>query len=355
MPSVLRRYLSRELLQYWLVFTLVLWLILVTARFSLYLGQAAEGQLPAATILTLLALKSVGFFVFLLPVTLYLALLWLLGRLNRDHETLALGASGFGIRHMYQTLAGPVVLVTLLVALLSFYLVPYTAEQGYRVRAEAQRELNAANLAAGVFHTLAGGEWQLYAQRPGDAAGQLRDLFIHRRQDKGEQILVAQRAHFETDHHGGRILVLQQGYRYDGEPGQADYRVLSYRQYEIRLSAPSRQDFKWDAVSTRELLRDSQPAARAQWQQRLSRPLSVLVLALLAVPLARFRPATSRFYPLWLGVLAFALYFNLLTTSELWLAREQIPGWLGLWWVHLLMLLSAVLWLRPWRGARSSA
>ena len=68
MSSVLRRYLSLELLQYWLVITLVLWLILVAARFSLYLGQAASGQLPAAVVLWLLGLKSVAFFVFLLPL-----------------------------------------------------------------------------------------------------------------------------------------------------------------------------------------------------------------------------------------------------------------------------------------------
>ena len=65
MSSVLRRYLSLELLQYWLVITLVLWLILVAARFSLYLGQAASGQFPAAVVLWLLGLKSVAFLVFL--------------------------------------------------------------------------------------------------------------------------------------------------------------------------------------------------------------------------------------------------------------------------------------------------
>ncbi len=355
MPSVLRRYLSQELLQYWLVFTLVLWLILVTARFSLYLGQAAEGQLPAATIVTLLALKSVGFFVFLLPVSLYLALLWLLGRLNRDHEALALGASGVGAWQLYAALARPVILVTLLVALLSFYLVPHTAGQGYRVRAEAQRQLDAANLAPGVFHSLADGSWQLYAQRAGESADQLRDLFLYHRQDDGEQILVAQAAHFETDDHGGRILVLRHGHRYDGVPGAADYRVLDYQRYAVRLSRPARPAFKWDAVTTPQLWRDPRPAARAQLHQRLARPLSVLVLTLLAVPLARFRPATSRFYPLWSGVLIFTLYFNLLATGELWLAREQIPAWAGLWWVHLLLALPALLWLRPWRARRSPA
>ena len=71
---------------------------------------------------------------------------------------------------------------------------------------------------------------------------------------------------------------------------------------------------------------------------RLARPVTVLVLTLIAVPLARFRPATNRFLPLWMGVLVFTLYFNLLATGQLWLEQGHLPDWLGLWWVHGLMV-----------------
>jgi lipopolysaccharide export system permease protein len=356
MPSVIRRYLSRELLQYWLVFTLVLWLVLVTARFSLYLGQAAEGELPAATVLALLGLKSVGFFVYLLPLTLFLALLWLLGRLNRDHETLALGASGVGLLQLYRAIAWPVLLVTLIVALLSFQLVPYSAQQGYRLRAEAQQSVDAGALTPGRFHTLRNGRWLIYAQRAGAAAGELDDVFIHVQQAPRPQVLVAKRALLSRPADADRTLVLQDGYRYDGVPGQAGYRVLQYREYGLRLSPPPVEtSLKWDAVGSAALLGDARPTARAELQVRWSRPLSVLVLALLAVPLARFRPATSRFYPLWLGVPVFMVYFNLLATAQLWLARERVPDWLGLWWVHLLFIAAWVAQLRPWRRLRRRA
>ena len=154
MSSVLRRYLGRELLQYWLVFTLVLWLVLVAARFSLYLGQAAAGRLPADTVLWLLAFKSVGFLVFLMPLALFLALLWLFGRLNRDYESLVLQASGVGTAQLYQAIALPVLLVTLLVALLSAWLVPYTAQQGYQLRARAEQAVDIDALVPGRFHAL---------------------------------------------------------------------------------------------------------------------------------------------------------------------------------------------------------
>jgi lipopolysaccharide export system permease protein len=357
MSSVLRRYLSWELLQYWLVFTLVLWLVLVTARFSLYLGQAASGQLPAGTVLYLLGLKSVAFFVFLLPVTLFLALLWLFGRLNRDSETLAMGASGVGLQQLYRAIALPVLLATLLVGLLSLFLVPRTAQQGYRLRAESQQHLEADDLSAGRFHVLRNGQWLLYAQRSGQRTGELDDVFVHMQQPGRPQVLVARHALLrESDNAADRYLVLKDGYRYDGKLGRADYRVLHYAEYALRLRPrPVTGERKWDAVETGELWPDERPAARTELQIRLSRPLSVLVLALIAVPLARFRPATSRFYPLWLGVLVFALYFNLLATAELWLTHQVLPLWLGLWWVHLLFLVGLLLALRPWRAWRRRA
>lgn len=338
MSSVLRRYLSFELLQYWLVITLVLWLVLVAARFSLYLGQAAGGRLPADTVFLLLALKSVGFFVFLLPLTLFLALLWLLGRLNRDHEALALQASGVGVPQLYRALALPVLGAMLMVALLSWYLVPVTAQQGYQLRSQAEHNLDMEALAPGRFHSLHNGRWLVYAQRAGAAEGVLEDIFVHVSRTGPAQVLVAASAQVEP-RNGERFLVLRDGYRYDGVPGQADYRVLRYGEYALRMNpAPGKTPQKWDAVATPALWADPDPRASAEWQTRLSRPVTVLVLALIAVPLARFRPAMSHMYPLWMGVLLFTLYFNLLATGQLWIEQQRVPGWLGLWWVHAALL-----------------
>ena len=340
MSPVLRRYLSLELMQYWLVITLVLWLILVAARFSLYLGQAASGELPATAVLWLLGLKSVAFFVFLLPLTLFLALLWLFGRLNRDYESLAMAASGVGPLLLYQAVLLPVLVVTLLVIVLSWYLVPHTAQQGYQLRSQAEQRVDLGALPVGRFHQLRGGRWLLFAQRAGREAGTLEAVFVYDLDPAGAKVLVAESAAIEqAGARGEQFLVLRNGHRYDGVPGRADYRVLDYEEYGFRIHTASAQaSKKWDAVDTHRLWNDPDPQARAEWQMRLARPVSVLVLSLIAVPLARFRPACSRFYPLWLGVLVFTLYFNLLVTGQLWLEQGRLPAWLGLWWVHALMI-----------------
>ncbi|HFD81100.1 MAG TPA: LPS export ABC transporter permease LptF [Gammaproteobacteria bacterium] len=349
MPLVLHRYLGRELLHYWLLIAVVLWLVLVTARFSLYLGQAAAGRLPAVTVLSLLALKSVAFFVFLLPLALFLALLWLLGRLNRDHESLALAACGVGPRQWYRAFAVPVLGIAVLVAALSWYLVPFTNAMGYRLRAAAEQQVDAAVLQPGRFHQLRHGRWLLFARRAGEKPGALEDVFVHVRGAQGPQLLVAKRA-VVHQRDGEPFLSLYHGRRYQGQPGRADYRVLEYDEYGIRLKPQAPEPVrKWDAVPTATLRHQPGPQARAEWQQRLSRPISVLVLALMALPLGRFRPGSGRYYPLWLGVLLFTLYFNLLGTGQIWLERGVLPSWLGLWWVHVLVPASFFAWLALWR------
>lgn len=356
MSRVLHRYLGRELLQYWLAITLVLWLVLVAARFSLYLGQAAGGQLPAETVLSLLALKSVGFFVFLMPLGLFLGLLGLLGRLNRDYETLVLGASGMGPWQWYRAIALPVLAVALLVAVLSAYLVPYTAQQGYQLRAAAQRVIDAAALVPGRFHVLRDGRWLVYAQNAGPQPRTLENVFVYADHAQHPQVLVARQAVVADDEtRGGRYLVLKDGYQYQGAPGRVDYRVLRYREYAVRLPATNHSTGDHlDALPTSELRHDARPAARAEWHMRVARPLSVLVLALIAVPLARARPGSSRHRPLWLGVLVFTLYFNLLVVGQLWLEQGRIPLWSGLWWAHglVLTLVAAVTLVASRRGRR---
>ena len=37
---------------------------------------------------------------------------------------------------------------------------------------------------------------------------------------------------------GNRYLILDNGYRYDGSPGQADYRAIHYETYGVLLPKP---------------------------------------------------------------------------------------------------------------------
>jgi lipopolysaccharide export system permease protein len=97
-----------------------------------------------------------------------------------------------------------------------------------------------------------------------------------------------------------------------------------------------------ETLTVAELLDLMTPASIAELQWRLSVPLTLLVLALIAVPLSRAPPRTGRYNNLIAGVLIYVIYSNLLGASKVWVEQENIPVWLGLWWVHGVFFLLAV-------------
>jgi lipopolysaccharide export system permease protein len=68
-----------------------------------------------------------------------------------------------------------------------------------------------------------------------------------------------------------------------------------------------------------------------------------LVLTFIAVPLSQLRPREGRYARVAMGILIYFVYSNFLSGAKVWIARGNVPAWLGLWWVHIVVVLLAVL------------
>jgi lipopolysaccharide export system permease protein len=73
--------------------------------------------------------------------------------------------------------------------------------------------------------------------------------------------------------------------------------------------------------------------------------MTVLV-GLLAVPLARLRPRQGRYGRVIPVVLFYAVYANLLIWGRAMFDKGAVPEWAGLWWVHAVMLVLGLLYIR---------
>ena len=121
--------------------------------------------------------------------------------------------------------------------------------------------------------------------------------------------------------------------------GQDDWKRMRFERNEIALSTPSGEaaDSSEDhAKSSLMLAQSSDPAAQAELAWRLSVPVSVLVLALLAVVLSRQNPREARYGRLLIAILVYLLYANVLALVRAGIVQGHVPAWLGLWWVHAL-------------------
>ena len=83
--------------------------------------------------------------------------------------------------------------------------------------------------------------------------------------------------------------------------------------------------------------------AEVQW--RVSPAIAVIVLGILAIPLSHSAPREGRGGRVILGILTYTIYANILYMWRSWIAEGDLPPVLGLWWVHLLVFIVALIWL----------
>ncbi|MDX1563163.1 MAG: LptF/LptG family permease, partial [Gammaproteobacteria bacterium] len=210
------------------------------------------------------------------------------------------------------------------------------------IRLEAQRDTELGALTPGSFTTLDGGTTVLYARE--SSAGSMQGVFIYGENDERISVLVAEEAGLIADTDSDEpILELRNGRRYVGEPGDARFYMEQFALsgIPIRTDEPE-YELSIAARSTRDLMLSVSPEARAELHWRIAVPVSMLVLALLAVPLGRSSPREGKYARVGIGILIYIIYANSLSLARVWIERGTVPEWLGLWWVHAALFLLAI-------------
>jgi lipopolysaccharide export system permease protein len=355
--SILDRYVLREAFASWAGVTVVLLAIMLATRFARFLAQAAAGQLPREFLLNIVALSSLQYLVILIPVSLLLAIMLALGRLYRDHEVAAMTGCGVGPGTLYRPVALLALCLAALTAALAFQIGPWAGRKADYLVKDAQRLIQFTPFEPGRFKEVAGGRAVFYAAGM-DPRGGLDTVFARIMEQRGPAIITAQRGAQDLDRATGeRVLRLEHGYRYAGEPGRADFEIVRFDSLTTRVAPPEMLYLagKRKIRETGLLIGSDDPEDQAELQWRIAAPLSVLLLALLAVPLAHTSPRAGRYGKLVLGILAYLGYTNLLALAQAWIAKGYLPASVGMWWVHALVAV-LTFWLVATRlGWRTAA
>jgi lipopolysaccharide export system permease protein len=346
------RYLLKEVIYGWLAVTVILWLILVSNRLVRYLADAAAGDIPGELIFKLLGLKMVWYIIHIVPFALALGVVLGLGRLYRDNEMTVMAACGVGPLRIYKPVLGFGLLVAASLAWLALYVSPGVQEISHRLETAAARQADVTALGAGRFNEIQNGKLTFYAERLSADKQTMENLFIAVRNQKDsskpQQIVRARSAYRQRDEEtGDQFLVLVNGVRYEGIPGEAAYRVMQFAEYGVRIDLPGGDvtTTKRAATPTATLLASSNTEDIAEVQWRLSMPLSVISLLLLAVPLSRSSPRQGRYGRLVIAILLFVIYYNLLGTAKAWVGDGSVPPLIGLWWVPALPVVASAILL----------
>jgi len=330
----------------------VLTVILLSNRLVRYLSKVSAGELSTDAVLTLVGLNMLTLMIRILPAAILVSILLVLGRMYRDNEMSALFSAGVGYKRIYRSVALFVVPIFFLTTFLSLQAMPWLMKNIEMVKATDQSNLDIRGLAQGRFNEYSKGDLVFYVEKISDD-DQMENVFIQNRQHGKLGITSSKGGQIRVDPvTGDRFIVLKDGNRYEGVPGQADYKVTKFKEYAVRVAENKEValDLGYKEMPTLKLLRLKAGYAVSELQKRLSLPISLLIFAVLAVPISRVSPRAGMYGNMLTALLIYIVYENLMSISHSWLIKGNISPWLGVWWVHAGMLLLALFMLMKTLG-----
>lgn len=353
---IISRYLTREVVSALLVVTIVLLLAFLSQQMVRYLNYVAIGKIPTAVLFQLVSFEIPYLLAILLPLGLYLGILFAYGRLYADNEMLILQMSGFGNRQTIRLTIWIAASISLIVLFLMLWLNPWISEKRQQVMSSDEATVHLVQtLIPGRFQASPDGRHIMYVEKLSRDRNRAQNVFLaqERKNPDAQQgmtwmLVLANEGYQEKDKDSNdQFFIMENGYRYEGIPGQNDYKIIQFKKYELRI--PLNNDVRAshhevETLSSWQLLNDySNPKSAAELQWRLSLAILTFLLAVLAVPLSTVRPRKSRYLALLPAILIYIVYINLLYIARHWVDQGTVPILIGMWWVHGLMLLFVLL------------
>ncbi|WP_415882267.1 LPS export ABC transporter permease LptF [Neptuniibacter sp. QD34_54] len=339
------RYLSREVLLSMLAVSSVLLVIIMSGRFVRYLSKAAAGELDPSVLFAIMGYRLPGFLELILPLGLFLGFLLGYGRLYLESEMTVLEACGMSQKRLVAYSMGPALLVAVVVGVLSVFVSPYGASETNKIFDEQESRSELESLVPGRFQKNQNSARVTYTDSVNEN-GELGLVFMADRNQstKRLQITLAESGSMLTDtERDQRFLVLEDGYRYEGVPGKADYTELGFKRYGSEVERKN-QEIRYDkveALPTSVLWDSDEPKHRAQLNWRLSLPVLAIVVTLLAVPLSRVNPRQGRFARLVPSIIIYLLYLTILSNMTSKVSDDEAAP-IAIWMVHFVFALFAL-------------
>ncbi|KPN72548.1 LPS export ABC transporter permease LptF [Neisseria sp. 83E34] len=329
---------------------LVLLAILVSTQAINLLGRAADGRVAVDAVAALIGFWTLGMTPLLLVLTAYISTLTVLTRYWRDSEMSVWLACGLSLKQWVRPVMQFAVPFAILIAVMQLAVLPW-AELRSREFAEILKQKQELSLVEqGVFRALGKSNGRIYfVERFDTESGIMKNLFLREYDDKGrESIVFAKEGTFSLKDNK-RTLELSNGYRYNGSAGKADWNEVSFQHLSLVISATPKIINPIDhrrTIPTMKLFGSDNPQYQAELMWRLSLPISVLLLSMLAVPLSYFNPRTGHTYNILFAIGFFLIYQNGLTFLRNAVEDGKLNFWLGLLSMHLIILGSAIILLR---------
>ncbi|RQH08418.1 LPS export ABC transporter permease LptF [Paraburkholderia dinghuensis] len=346
---IFERSLQRELAYTAGAVFMVLLTIMLTTMMIRIVGFAAQGQVDPRDVLVLIGLTVIGYMAVMLIVTMFVSILFVLTRWYKDSEMVVWFASGVSLTRLIKPVATFATPILILILFFAFVGWPWSNAQSKLIRARFQQRDEVSLLAPGQFRESPATHRVFFIESMSSDQARVENVFVTTTENGKVSVIVSRTGHTETQKNGDRFVVLENGRRYDGEPGHPDFRISEFQRYGVKIqSQPVVATPTASSTSTPGLLRQPTAENLAEFAWRCGLPLIAINLMLLAIPLAYQNPRRGRTINLVMAVLIYLTYSNLLNVVQSQIEQGKLPFGVGLVALHIvvLALVAFLFWLR---------
>ena len=362
--SIISRYLLKSLVVFFLAIFFVIALIVFGNQFVLTVQESVEHGIPIQELMPIVGFNMLRDLPIILSLSFFLSIIISISQFYKNSEAVVMNSFGMGDKSFIHLIQPVVVFLFLIVFALTIYAVPWAKQQKSFAEDETVNASEFSFISEGKFESFKNGEIVFYASESSqiDEAGEqnMEEIFIYVSNETSPIVVLASEATKYTDSDNESIyLRLKNGVRYEGLPGDENVNILDFDQYDLEIVSgevqKSLSNFsEIEEKTSIDLLMEGGNLANAEIQWRLSQPISILILSFIGVLLAKTSPRTGKGVNLLFGIIIFMLYNNGLLVAKNSIESGQLNPFVGLWSIHILLILFLIIFYQFRQGKFSS-
>jgi len=362
--SRIARYVRRNIIILFFSIVFVIGLILFGNQFVLTVQESVEEGIPIRELMPLVSFNMIRDMSLVISLSLFLATILAISQFYKSSEAVVMNSLGLGDKHFILFIQPIVFLTFIMIFFLTIYAVPWANQQKNIMEEETKNASEFSFITEGEFEIFKEGDIVFYASESKslDTTGKqnMEEIFIYAFDDGNPVIVLASEAKkYINSESNTTYLQLKDGIRYMGIPGNKNVNILNFDLYDLEIVSGEFQKSlaiytQIEGKNTLDLIKEGDRYANAELQWRLSQPIAVLILSVISVFLGKASPRGGKGVNLLIGVVVFMVYYNGLLITKSAIELGQIESIIGLWGVHLFMLLLILLLYRFRRGKISN-
>jgi len=346
--SILAKYLMRQVLMLLAAVFIVIGLVIFGNQLVLVVKESVEDGIPIADLLPLVGFNMIRDVPLILSLSLFLAIILVVGKSYKDSEAIVMNSLGVGDKHFMVFIQPVVVFIFIFILFLTTVAVPWSKQQHSMIMDRSKNTSEFSFIKEGEFQEFKQGKLVFYAAKvesiKNESTQDMEEIFVYAMAGEEPIITLAAQAQKYTDKNTKSVyLRLKNGSRYHGFPTDANKKILDFDVYDLQIIDGNKQHgsegaAKIESKPTLDILFSSDTKEIAEWQWRLSQPISVLILSVFGILLGKASPRGGKNLGVIVGIMVFIIYNNALLVAKSSLEHGELLPIIGLWWVHLLVL-----------------